>query len=51
MGKTEIAQKYGVCLITFNKWLEEFTELDIKPGQRILTPAQVRMIYQTIGEP
>lgn len=51
MSKTELCQKYGVCLETLNKWIESIQEIKLTPGQRILTPAQVRLIFERIGEP
>lgn len=51
MSKTELCRKYGVCLETLNKWLESIAEIGATPGQRIFTPAQVRLIFERIGEP
>jgi hypothetical protein len=49
--KTELARKYKVHYNTFTKWLKLIPDLKLNPRQRILTPKQVSMIYDHLGEP
>lgn len=49
--KKELSKKYGVHYNTFLKWLKEIKNLEINPKQRLLTPKQVEIIYQELGEP
>lgn len=51
MTRTELAEKYKVCRRTLDRWLNEFTELNIKKAKSILTPAQIKLIFEKIGEP
>jgi hypothetical protein len=52
MNKTELAACYGVCVRTFNKWIKPFQhEIGTIPGTQIFTTAQVRVIFEKIGEP
>lgn len=52
MTKTELAAAYGVCLNTLKKWLKPHAEaLGQYTGKRVLTPNQVQIIYDRIGEP
>lgn len=52
MPKKELAQSYGVCVRTLLSWLKPFPEkIIINPRRRILTPAEIKIIYQIIGEP
>jgi transposase-like protein len=52
MTKTEMAAAYGVCPRTFNKWIKPFrNEIGTIDGTNILTPAQVKTIFEKIGEP
>ena len=46
IGKGQLAERYGVCLNTFNKWLKRLQHklpLYIK-NQRNFSPAQVKML-------
>lgn len=49
--KTELAKKYGVHYSTFMKWLKKIPELKLNSKQRVLTPKQVELIVQHLGEP
>ena len=49
--KTELAAKYGVCYTTFINWLKKIDELKLNPKQRILTPKELKIIYDNLGEP
>jgi len=51
MSKKELCRKYGICIETLNKWLSLSPEIEVRKEQRILTPAQIRLIYDKIGEP
>lgn len=50
-SKSQLALEYRITLKTFNKWLEKIPELNLLPGQRILTPKQVELIYAHLGKP
>jgi hypothetical protein len=47
----ELAQLYGVCDKTFKKWLQPFTEVVGTRQGRYYTIAQVRVIFEKLGEP
>lgn len=49
--RSQLAIRYGVCADTFKKWITMIPTLDIRPNQRVLTPKQVTIIYQHLGEP
>ena len=49
--KKELSKKYFVSYNTFNKWLTHIPELKLHHGQRMLTPKQIEIIYNSIGEP
>ncbi len=49
--KTQLAKQYKVNYNTFIKWLKLIPELGLTPKQRILTPKQVQLIYNHLGEP
>ena len=49
--KGQIARSYGICVRTLNNWLSRFPEIVIDAKTKILTPEQVKMIYDKIGEP
>ncbi|MEO6731920.1 MAG: DUF4248 domain-containing protein [Ferruginibacter sp.] len=49
--KTQLAKHYKVHYNTFIKWLKMIPELELNPTQRILTPKQVQIIYNHLGEP
>ena len=52
MNKTELAALYKVCPKTINKWIANFqSEIGKIAGTNILTPAQVKVIFEKIGEP
>lgn len=51
MTRTELAQLYNVNIRTLNKWMKQFPELPKKCTKCILTPAEVTLIFQKIGEP
>ena len=47
--KSQMAQSYGVHLSTFNKWISLIPDLDLRDGQRVLTPKQVSKIIEHLG--
>ncbi len=49
--KTELAKMYKVHYDTFAKWLKSVPELNLLPTQRVLTPKQVKKIFDHLGEP
>jgi hypothetical protein len=51
MNRTQIAQKYQVCLPTLNKMLAKIPDFILDKTLRILTPKQVRLIFEHLGEP
>ena len=49
--KTQLAKQYKVNYSTFSKWLKMIPELQLDAKLRILTPKQVQIIYNHLGEP
>ena len=49
--KGTLAKKYGVHPNTFRNWLSKIPGLILQPHQRILTPKQVKLILEHLGEP
>jgi hypothetical protein len=49
--RTELAQRYGVSMPTFKKWLMLIPNLEIADNIRTLTPKQVEAIFIHLGEP
>ncbi len=49
--KTELARRYKVNYSTFTKWLKRVPDLKMDSKNRLLTPKQVRIIYDHLGEP
>ena len=50
-SKTQLAIKYKVSYNTFIKWLRMIPELELNPKKRLLTPKQVQIVYNHLGEP
>lgn len=52
MNRIQLANLYKVCPRTLNKWLRPYlTEIGTTEGTNIFTPAQVKTIFDKIGEP
>jgi len=51
MSKKELCEKYKVSSDTLRKWLKKWGGLPGDSRQKIFTPAQVKQIYENIGEP
>ena len=51
LTKKELSKKYKVSYNTFLKWLNYIPELNMMPKQRVLTPKQIVIIYEALGEP
>ena len=51
MSKGQLASAYGVHIATFKTWLKPIKGLDLRDGQRILTPKQVELIIAHLGDP
>ena len=51
ISKGELAKAYGIHLSTLNKWLALVPDLELRKGQRVLTPKQVGLIIAHVGEP
>ncbi|MEJ7821513.1 MAG: DUF4248 domain-containing protein [Chitinophagaceae bacterium] len=49
--KTQLAKQYKVHYSTFIKWLQLIPDLNLSTKQRSLTPKQVQLIYNHLGEP
>jgi len=50
-SKSELKSLYGVSMTTMIKWLAEVPDLNLKRGQKILTPKQLSKVYLFLGEP
>jgi hypothetical protein len=46
--KQQLAEEYGVCSKTFNKWLKKY---DIEIDRGLITPKDQEMIYSKLGVP
>ena len=49
--RTQLARLYGISPETLKKWMDDIPELSFNPRLRVLTPKQVALIYQHLGEP
>lgn len=49
--RIELAKRYGISLETFKKWLSKVPNLAIEASSRVLTPKQVGIIIEHLGEP
>jgi len=47
-SKQQIADEYGICIKTLNKWLKE-EKIKIKRG--LINPKKQAIIYQRLGTP
>lgn len=50
MSKSELSAAYNICPATLNAWLIR-AKIDINKNIKIFTPAQVKIIFEKIGEP
>ena len=52
-SKKELRELYGISRETFNKWLQPIKSSlpHYRPTSKILTPAQVKVIFDLLGEP
>lgn len=50
-NKSSIAKYYGVSLKTLNVWLENTPDLYLEKGQRVLTPRQIKILKDHLGDP
>ncbi len=50
-SKTQLAKQYKVHYDTFIKWINKIPTLNLAVGQRVLTPKQVQIVYEHLGEP
>ena len=51
LTKKELSKKYMVSYNTFIKWLKNVPELKLYANQRTLTPKQIEIIYNELGQP
>jgi len=49
--RSELARRYGVSPETFKKWLAKVPNLELDIKERVLTPKQVGIIIEHLGEP
>lgn len=49
--RTQLAARYKVSVVTFKKWITKIPDLGLEVNDRILTPKQVGLILQHLGEP
>lgn len=49
--RTQLAVRYNVSVVTFKKWLSKIPDLGLEANDRVLTPKQVGIILQHLGEP
>lgn len=49
--RKELQCQYNVSRKVFHLWLKEIRGLNLKRNQRVLTPQQVRKIYEYLGTP
>lgn len=50
-SKKELAKFYCVSPPTFRLWIKNIPNLNVTKEQRILTPKQVALIFETLGTP
>lgn len=50
-SRTDLSRQYGVCLNTFNGWLKELLPELHRSRKSVFTPAQVKQIFEKLGEP
>ncbi len=48
---SQLSAMFGINLKTLKNWLKPYPHLLPKPGQRLLTPKQVQMIFDQFGKP
>lgn len=51
LSKKELANAYGIHPSTLRRWLNSIPKLHLEPNQRLLNPAQLRIIFDHLGEP
>ena len=52
MTKSQLAQAYGICVRTLNKWMQPFIlEIGTNPKTYIYNPEQIKTIFEKLGEP
>ena len=49
LTKKQLSIIYGVSYSTFLKWIKNIPELKLDPKQRLLTPKQIDIIYESLG--
>lgn len=49
--RNQLAKRYGVSPETFKKWLVKIPDLLLDTRDRVLTPKQVGIIIEHLGEP
>jgi hypothetical protein len=48
---TTLAYAYNVHINTLKKWIGKYPEIELDPNCRVLTPKQLEVIYDKIGNP
>lgn len=51
LSKKELAAQYGVSTKVLRSWIKNLPDANITPKQKTLTLKQLRIIYNSIGEP
>lgn len=49
--RRQLAREYGVSYDTLNKWLAKVPGLTLEKYQCLLSPKQLELIYNHLGEP
>ena len=51
LTRTELADMYGITYPTLVKWIKDIPGLGLDPRKRILTPKQVGLVIEHLGNP
>lgn len=51
LTKKQLAQQYGISYTTLLKWLESVKGIQLTKHRRILTPKELEIIYEALGNP
>lgn len=49
--KYEVATEFQMSYNTFIKWIKDVPNLNLKKGQKLLSPKQILLIYSYYGNP
>ncbi len=51
LTKSQLAGEYGISVSTFMNWIKVIPDLRLTPCQKILTPRQIKKIYEHLDMP